>query len=350
MENTFDLKKFLVENKLTTNSRMLSEVDQFVQIANNLKKIKTTAEAVLRNAERALQDEDTYAGIDRVRLRNPQAVEQQIEVVQDILENIEDYAGDGWAVDIEDVAREKSIPELQMMLKRLIEETDNLQKELTGQPIQEGDLNEGWKQWALGALAGLSVLGGGTAQAATYNTVDTNQPGIEMTTQQANTDRAWESIKSDLKSTNPMLIISKDYTTELPFQSLNWGTTSNKNTGERGAIGVVYTKGSKTVDLDFFSDTNPEVISKLTENAKEAGISLSFFYNGAQAKIPVDQVSKIVNFIKTSLPMLKGAPRQKVGLKVGGNYDVGSNTGPMEPGPVDKPDGSVYIGGKRITR
>lgn len=159
MEN-FNLKKFLVENRLTANSRMLSEIDQFVQIANNLKKIKTTAEAVLRNAERALQDEEKYAGIDREGLKNPQAVEQQIEVVQDILEKIEDYAGDGWAVDIEDVAREKSIPELQMMLKRLIEETDDLQKELTGQPLKESNLNEGWKQWALGALAGLSVLGG----------------------------------------------------------------------------------------------------------------------------------------------------------------------------------------------
>ena len=39
MENTFDLKKFLVENKLTNNSKILSEVEQSVEIANNLKNL-----------------------------------------------------------------------------------------------------------------------------------------------------------------------------------------------------------------------------------------------------------------------------------------------------------------------
>lgn len=205
MENTFDLRKFLIENKLTKNSRILNEdqstygtdpdrpyhvdadgpiepgpeLPEMTKIANNLKKIKSTAEAVLVNAKRALENEEKYAGIDREGLKNPQAVEQQIEVVEDALEKIEDYAGDGWTVDIEDVAREKSIPELQMMLKDLVEETDKLNSVAFGQPLQEGDLNEGWKQWALGALSALSALGGGTAQAATSNTVDTNQPNIE---------------------------------------------------------------------------------------------------------------------------------------------------------------------------
>ena len=163
MENTFDLKKFLVENKLTNNSRILSEVEQSVEIANNLKKIKSTAEAVLVNAKRALEEEEKYVGLEREGLKNPQAVEQQIKVVEDVLEKIEDYAGDGWATDIEDVARKKSIPELQMILKDLVEETDELNKVLTGQPLQEGDLNEGWKNWAIGAITALSVLGGGAA-------------------------------------------------------------------------------------------------------------------------------------------------------------------------------------------
>ena len=163
MKNTFDLKKFLIENKLTNNSRLLREVSEFVEIANNLKKIKATAEAVLNNAERALGEEDKYAGIDRQGLKNPQAVEQQIEVVENILEELEDYAGDGWAADIENVAKEKNLAELQMMLKGLVEEVDKLEKALTGQPLQESALNEGWKNWALGAISALSVLGGGAA-------------------------------------------------------------------------------------------------------------------------------------------------------------------------------------------
>jgi len=159
MEN-FNLKKFLVENKLTKNSRILTEIEQSVNIANNLKKIKVDAEAVIATAKRGIEDQEKWSGITRDSNIDIQAVEQQIEVVEDTLEKIEDYAGDGWAVDIEDVAREKSIPELQMMLKDLVEETDELNKVYTGKPLQEEDLNEGWKNWALGAISALSVLGG----------------------------------------------------------------------------------------------------------------------------------------------------------------------------------------------
>ena len=338
MENTFDLKKFLVENKLTTNSKLLKEVEQSVEIANKLKKLKADTEAVITMAKSGIEDQEKWAGMTRDVNIDAQAVEQQIEVVEDILEKIEDYAGDGWASDIEDVAREKSIPELQMMLKDLVEETDQLSIIYAGKPLQERYLNEGWKDWAIGAISALSVLSGGTAQAATYNTVDTNQPGIEMTTQQDRFDKSWEALKSELKSTNPMLIVSKDYSTGLPFQSLNWGTASNKNTGEKGAIGVVHEKGSKTVRLDFFSSTNPEVLQQLVANAKEAGISVASNGNGAEANIPVDQISKIVNFIKASAPILKGAPSQQ---KVGGKFDIGSNTGQMKAGPVATPRGGV---------
>ena len=344
MENTFDLKKFLVENKLTSNSRLLSEVEQSVEIANNLKKIKVDAEAVITKAKSGIEDQEKWTGITRDSNIDVQAVEQQIEVVEDVLEKIEDYAGDGWAVDIEDVAREKSIPELQMMLKDLVEETDKLNMVYAGKPLQEEDLKEGWKQWALGALSALSTLGGATAQAATYNTVDTNQPDIEMTTQQASTDKAWETLKSDLKSTNPMLIVSKDFDTGLPFQSLNWGTASNKGTGEKAALSIMHDKGSNTINLEFFSRTNPEVVAQLLANAKKAGISLTLNGNHAEADVPVSQISKIVNFIKTSAPILKGEANQVADK--GSFGDLGNKTGPMKAGPATTQAGSVKVGGK----
>jgi hypothetical protein len=181
MENTFDLKKFLVENKLTNNSRLLEEVEQSVEIANNLKKIKVDAEAVISMAKKGIEDQEKYAGLDRDVNIDVQAVEQQIEVVEDALERIEDYAGDGWAVDIEDVAREKNIAELQNMLKTLIEETDKLHSVYTGKPLQEGELNEGWKQWALGAISALTVLGGASALSGGDTQKIPAQQGIERT-------------------------------------------------------------------------------------------------------------------------------------------------------------------------
>lgn len=303
MEN-FDLKKFLVENKLTANSRLLNEVDQSVQIANNLKKIKSTTEAVLVNAKRALEDEETYAGIDREGTKNPQAVEQQIEVVQDILENIEDYAGDGWAVDIEDVAREKSIPELQMMLKRLIEETDNLQKELTGQPIQEGDLNEGWKQWALGALAGLSVLGGGTAQAATGANTGMNKPGIEASVQKG---------KSDIDKMSE---------------------TEAYDAVTKAVEGMTPKEARKLIE---------RLLPDSREDSTDQQMVLTFIKS-------IEQGSPMPgkNYIGSRLKMAKKYTQalikkyQEQGISTA-FMDIGSRTGPQKPGPITTPRGSVSI-------
>jgi len=380
MENTFDLRKFLIENKLTKNSRILNEnqstygtdpdrpyhvdadgpiepgpeLPEMTKIANNLKKIKVDAEAVVNKAKKGIEDFEKWDGIIARDIHiNIPAVEQQIEVVEDALEKIEDYAGDGWTVDIEDVAREKSIPELQMMLKDLVEETDELNSVAFGQPLQEGDLNESWKQWALGALAGLSVLGGGTAQAATPNTVDTNQPGIEMTVQQTSADKAWETLKSDLKSTNPMLIVSKDFDTGAPFQSLGWGTASNKSTGEKGAISIVHDKGSNVINLNFFSRTNPEVFQQMVKNANEAGLKLTTKYssnNHAEVTVPVAQAAKLLQFIKTSTPLLKGAANQeKTTVDKGSFGDLGNKTGQVKAGPATTQAGSVKVGGKTFT-
>jgi hypothetical protein len=196
MENTFDLKKFLVENKLTKNSKILSEVEQSVEIANNLKKIKVDAEAVISMAKKGIEDQEKYAGLNRDVDIDVQAVEQQIEAVEDALERIEDYAGDGWAVDIEDVAREKNIAELQNMLETLINETDKLHSVYTGKPLQEGELNEGWKQWALGAISALTVLGGGAAL-NNYQTADQGKPDIELV--QTQKDKTGQSDSRDYK-------------------------------------------------------------------------------------------------------------------------------------------------------
>ena len=157
-----------------------------------------------------------------------------------------------------------------------------------------------------------------------------NAAQIEMTSS-TNTDKAWEDIKSNLSSTKPMLISSKSFDTGLPFQSLNWGTASNKNTGKKGAIAMSHNKNSKTIFLTFFSDTNPEVEKQLVANAEEAGIKFNRNSQGGTANVPVEQASKIISFVKKSLPSLQGNATQiKKGFGVG---DVG-DAGPMQPGPA----------------
>lgn len=343
MEN-FNLKKFLVENKLTTNSKLLNEVDEFVKIANNVKRIASDAEALIRTINNAVDQDEKFAGINRERVKNPEQLEQQIEVVEDAIEDVRDYAGDSFASDIEDIAKDNGIPELQARLKRLIEEADKLDKMFGGGSLEENVLSEGWKNWALGTVLTLSALGGGTAQAATG--ADTVKPGVEIGIQQGRFDKSWEAIKSSLKSTNPRLIVSKDYMTEVPFESLNWGTAGKGAGKAKGGIVLQHTKGSKTVELKFFSDSNPEVKEQLLVNAKKAGIQLTSQGRMATAEIAVDQASKIASFIEASLPILQGTPSK---LTVGGGPDIGSNTGQIKGGPVATPAGSVKVGGKSFT-
>lgn len=175
-----------------------------------------------------------------------------------------------------------------------------------------------------------------------------NVTQIEMTSQQSSTDKAWETLKSDLKSTNPMLIVSKDADTGTPFQSLNWGTASNKGTGEKGALAIRHSKGSNIIEVTFFSRTNPEVLKQLVKNANEAGLKLTASYSGGtvEVSVPVAQASKLLQFIKTSTPILQGAANQE---KTGGGFDIGSNTGPMKAGPATTSQGSVKVGGKTFS-
>ena len=286
MDN-FDLKKFLVENKLTNNSRLLSEVEQSVQIANNLKKIKSTAEAVLVRAKRDLADLGKYAGIEKHKLNNPQAVKQQIGVLEDTLEKIEDYAGDGWAVDIEDVAREKSIPELQMMLKDLIEETEQLSTALGDTSLKEEDLNEGWKQWALGAIAALSVLGGGTAQAATNTGTDMNRPGIEASVQQGKYDKSWQQFKSDIGYLKPR--ISKFDEVE----KLEW---SLKHKGKKATIGINYYKDGELLQLTMYSQ-DQMMLDQLIAIANKEGMSVKKEQGIVVVGIPKSDLAKLKNLL-----------------------------------------------------
>ena len=78
MENTFDLKKFLVENKLTTNSRLLEETDKGskvtpsdIQKLSQDPKIEALANKLVTNypktAEKVLDFVQNKLGINKAK-------------------------------------------------------------------------------------------------------------------------------------------------------------------------------------------------------------------------------------------------------------------------------------------
>jgi hypothetical protein len=111
-------------------------------------------------------------------------------------------------------------------------------------------------------------------------------------------DQGWENIKSQLSSTNPKLIKSKDFISNVPFESLNWGTA--KEGGKKGFIAIAHDKGANIILLDVNSDDS-NLNQQLINNAKKAGLNVDKY---GRVNVPVDQASKLLQFIKSNVSLL----------------------------------------------
>jgi hypothetical protein len=111
-------------------------------------------------------------------------------------------------------------------------------------------------------------------------------------------DQGWENLKSQISSTSPKLIKSKDFISDIPFESLNWGSAKEK--GQKGFIAVSHDKGANTISLSIHSDDS-NLDQQLINNAKKAGLNVDKF---GQANIPVDQASKLIQFVKSNVSLL----------------------------------------------
>ena len=79
MENNFDLKKFLVESKLTTNSRMLNEDEQFLNDELSQKQKEQLEDLVFLTIIPAINDD---LGIDNDALEQ-KALRYLVEIIQE---------------------------------------------------------------------------------------------------------------------------------------------------------------------------------------------------------------------------------------------------------------------------
>jgi hypothetical protein len=162
---------------------------------------------------------------------------------------------------------------------------------------------------------------------------------------------AWKAIKSSLQAEKGRLISFIDrYATDDRFETLNYGTT--KEAGHSMGVSVGMDTGFKYIEVDLLHHSKAD---KATMNNvfEKAGLTKSRDYDGdnsSRYKIPVNEYQKVTGPLKVVAKMAQTSPPEKAVVDKSNFGNLGDKTGPMGPGPVDKPDGSVYIDGKRITR
>jgi len=156
---------------------------------------------------------------------------------------------------------------------------------------------------------------------------------------------AWKIVKAALQGHKGRLLSFISSVTDDRQETLNWGAI--KEDGHSIGFGVGMDNDFKyiTVDVSYDSEeqgTQMNKALKALEKYKDwEGITTTHY------KIPASEVHEIIQPLKTGAAL---ATASKTLPPADIRGALGDKTGPMGPGPVDKPDGSVYIDGKRMTR
>ena len=159
---------------------------------------------------------------------------------------------------------------------------------------------------------------------------------------------AWKAIKAAMQGEKGRLLSFISITTDDRQESINWGSV--KEGGHSIGVAVSMDDDFKYITVDVLYDSQDQK-AELDNTFKT--MAKYKYYEGkssTQYKIPASETSKVIQPLKAAAALATASKEIKVGLKVGGSPDVGSNTGPMEPGPAStKAGGSVKVGGKPFT-
>lgn len=159
---------------------------------------------------------------------------------------------------------------------------------------------------------------------------------------------AWKAIKAAMQGEKGRLLSFISITTDDRQESINWGSV--KEGGHSIGVAVSMDDDFKYITVDVLYDSQDQKVE--LDNTFKTMAKYKYYEgkSSTQYKIPASETSKVIQPLKAAAALATASKEIKVGLKVGGSPDVGSNTGPMEPGPAStKPGGSVKIGGKPFT-
>ena len=156
---------------------------------------------------------------------------------------------------------------------------------------------------------------------------------------------AWKIVKAALHGQKGRLLSFISSATDDRQETLNWGAI--KEDGHSIGFGVGMDDTFKYITVDVLYDSEEQ--GTQMNNALKA-LEKYKDYEGTVATrytVPASKVHEIIQPLKIGAA-LATASKTLPASDIRGA--LGDKTGPIEPGPAKKADGSVYIDGKRITR
>jgi hypothetical protein len=152
---------------------------------------------------------------------------------------------------------------------------------------------------------------------------------------------AIQSLNAGLKSTNPFVINSKNFDTNNPFTSWNYGI-NGKNSKATVGLSIKVDKGSSNIQIVIDKATNQEESTEydmIVSLAKSFGFKGEISLSGRSTTFNVskDKAADVISFMKKSAPILQKTPSKTFNNNFGG---IG-NYGPAQPGSAKTPGGSV---------
>jgi len=124
----------------------------------------------------------------------------------------------------------------------------------------------------------------------------------EMSTSTAKEDTRG-ALNQALKSTNPYVINSKSYSTDIPFTSWNYGANAGKSNATVG-LSISMDKGSDMISISIgkVPGASTEGYEAIVANAKTLGGKVDQQgINSKDIKISVNKMSDVVSFVKSNM-------------------------------------------------
>ena len=111
------------------------------------------------------------------------------------------------------------------------------------------------------------------------------------------------SLTSKLKSTNPRILNFKDFDTNIPHTSWNYGINANGDKNNAVGLSLTTAKGSDVIFITVQNlyGKNTTGYEEIVKSAKSLGGKINLSKNGVDIYISTDKVDDVVKFIKDNL-------------------------------------------------
>jgi len=160
----------------------------------------------------------------------------------------------------------------------------------------------------LGIVSALLSSAPANAKPNIINYIKTEVPSIDINKldktggKETTKDDLKLTLTNGLKSTNPHVLNFKDFSTDTPSTSWNYGANAGKSNATVG-LSISIEKGSDTISIDIgqVPGKSTEEYKTILAAAKSLGGKVDQYSKSATISVSKDKTSDVINFVKSNI-------------------------------------------------